>query len=606
MKHLLLFISTVFLALTLPAQTDYATYNSIKPQNKKLIFIDNFDNNNNEWFLGIKEGIWRESIENGFFYFEALENKAKEDYIKVPFDSSKDFEIEVKMKHNGGDETRANGFQWGKSVNTNYQYDFMFSGNGQYTIDKYTGEFHDYVPFTESALVKKKDFNKMTIRKVKNTYYFFLNESLVHTTPFEPFFGDYIGLQTAEMSQIVVDYIKINQIVSSAKKQDLTINIKDHDFFSKNGNAETGQPIHLTLEIVNESQSSISNLNINYQLPKGISVISNTLKNIELQAQETKECELVFFLTDQFTQAKGTITFDIPQVTQSNANNYKVSFEKGKALPSKANEFATSEKLVYRGDPLKGLNMGAVMQNIQIGKYYALIIGIDNYSGAWDKLNNAVSDAKAVETILKSKYQFDNIITLYNAEATRENILAKLEWLMNTVKEDDNVFIYYSGHGEYNKTLNKGFWVPVDATVESMTKYIANDNIKTFLSGIKSKHTLLVSDACFSGDIFRGKTLTIPYEGGGKYYNKVYSLNSRKAIASGGLEPVMDGGKDGHSVFAYYFLRALSNNNNKYIDASQLYDAIKIPIVNNSEQTPGFSPIKNTGDEGGQFVFIKK
>ena len=68
----------------------------------------------------------------------------------------------------------------------------------------------------------------------------------------------------------------------------------------------------------------------------------------------------------------------------------------------------------------------------------------------------------------------------------------------------------------------------------------------------------------------------------------------------------MDGGKDGHSVFAYYFLRTLRNNQSKYFDAGQLYTKIKIPVINNSEQTPKISPIKKTGDEGGQFLFIKK
>ena len=81
---------------------------------------------------------------------------------------------------------------------------------------------------------------------------------------------------------------------------------------------------------------------------------------------------------------------------------------------------------------------------------------------------------------------------------------------------------------------------------------------------------------------------------------------SRSAITSGGIEPVMDGGREGHSVFAYYLLKALRLNDRKFYDASQLYGAIKIPVINNSEQSPKFEPIKNTGDEGGQFIFIKE
>lgn len=265
---------------------------------------------------------------------------------------------------------------------------------------------------------------------------------------------------------------------------------------------------------------------------------------------------------------------------------------------------------LYRGggDPLAGMNVKSTAnkQPIQIGNYYALIIGIDNYTGEWAKLKNAVADAKAVENLLKTKYRFNSFRTLYNEQATRDNVIKEFEWLVKNVKATDNLLIYYSGHGEFKQELNKGYWVPVDAATMSTSNFISNNDIQTFLSGIKSKHTLLIADACFSGDIFRGKTVSVPYENSDKYYEKVYNLPSRKAISSGGIEPVMDGGRDGHSVFAYYLLKTLNTNTSKYYDASQLYDNIKIPIVNNSEQTPNFNPIKDSGDEGGQFLFILK
>jgi len=169
------------------------------------------------------------------------------------------------------------------------------------------------------------------------------------------------------------------------------------------------------------------------------------------------------------------------------------------------------------------------------------------------------------------------------------------------------VFIYYSGHGEYKQDLNKGFWVPVDATTNTSTsKYISNSDLQNLMGGIKSKHTLLVADACFSGDIFRGNTVNVPFEESEKYYKEVHGLASRQAMTSGGIEPVMDGGKDGHSVFAYYLLKAMNENQNKYMDVGQIYNKVKIPVINNSEQSPKLAPVKNTGDEGGQFIFIKK
>ena len=281
---------------------------------------------------------------------------------------------------------------------------------------------------------------------------------------------------------------------------------------------------------------------------------------------------------------------------------------KNEDMGKRLNEPSEGSGTLFRGsgDPLKGLNVTKAIKEMEIGKYYALIIGIDEYSGSWSPLRNAVNDSKAVEKLLRSKYKFDVFKTLINGEATRGAIIRELEWLVDNVKEKDNVFVYYSGHGEFKQNLNKGYWVPVDATTASTSQYVSNSDLKTFLGGIKSKHTLLISDACFSGDIFRGNTISVPFEDSEKYYKRNHALVSRQALTSGGVEPVMDGGKDGHSVFAYYFLKALSNNNSQFYDASELYNSIRIPVINNSVQSPNFKPIHDTGDEGGQFIFIQK
>lgn len=246
---------------------------------------------------------------------------------------------------------------------------------------------------------------------------------------------------------------------------------------------------------------------------------------------------------------------------------------------------------------------------IDIGKYYALIIGIDSYTGEWPRLKNAVHDAKGVKEVLESQYRFDHIETLLNQEATRDKIIGKLEWLSEELQEDDNLLIYYSGHGEFKENLNKGYWVPVDATGRSTANYVSNADLQTFLNGIRTRHTLLISDACFSGDIFRSRTTSLSsddFDSMDRYFQEVYNRSSRQAITSGGIEPVMDGGRDGHSVFTYYFLQALKQNRDPYYDAGQVFERLKIPVANNSEQTPILQAIKNTGDEGGQFIFVRK
>jgi hypothetical protein len=87
---------------------------------------------------------------------------------------------------------------------------------------------------------------------------------------------------------------------------------------------------------------------------------------------------------------------------------------------------------------------------------------------------------------------------------------------------------------------------------------------------------------------------------------KESSRKSRQALTSGGVEPVLDGGREGHSVFAYYFLQAMVNLRGAYFDAGQVYDELRFPVTRNSDQIPQFAPIKDTGDEGGQFIFVRK
>ncbi len=402
---------------------------------------------------------------------------------------------------------------------------------------------------------------------------------------------------------------------SRGSQQYSYIMVMGHSFSSATGKAEIGAPITLKVKIKNTSEGTANNIKVNFHMPDKVLAVDKISEKIPtLGAGEEKEISMQFYADKDFKQDKIKLALTIDGAAFTNANDLIMAITMNENLPGgevySAEVIAAAmptEKPLYRGggDPLKGLNVSKA-KDMQIGDYYALIIAIDQYKGHWTPLQNAVNDAKAVEALLRSKYKFDHFRSLYNASATRTNIIKEMEWLVANVKEVDNLFIYYSGHGEFKKELNKGYWVPVDATTSSTSNYISNSDIQTFLGGIRSKHTLLVSDACFSGDIFRGNTVSVPFDASEKYYKEVHNLISRQALTSGGLEPVMDGGREGHSVFAYYFLKTLRANENKYFDAGQLYTKIKIPVINNSEQTPKIAPVKNSGDEGGQFIFIRK
>lgn len=242
------------------------------------------------------------------------------------------------------------------------------------------------------------------------------------------------------------------------------------------------------------------------------------------------------------------------------------------------------------------------VEQVQMGEFWALLIGIDDYDH-WPKLTTPVNDTRVLERTLVTRYGFssDRIKSLTNRQATREGILEGLEWLINGAGEHDNVLIYYAGHGEEDKVT--GYWVPVEAKRDKKGAYVSNSTIRDYVGTMRAKHVYLVADSCFSGSLFAGATRSKPATINGRYYQEVYNRLSRQGLTSGGNEPVSDAGYDGHSVFAYYLLKALRENTEPYLTASALFDRIAVPVANNSKQTPISRPIRDVRDEGGEFLF---
>jgi len=116
--------------------------------------------------------------------------------------------------------------------------------------------------------------------------------------------------------------------------------------------------------------------------------------------------------------------------------------------------------------------------------------------------------------------------------------------------------------------------------------------------GIKSKHTVLISDACLSGGILKERAV---FENS-RAILEVYKLPSRKAMTSGTLTTVPD-----KSVFIQYLVKNLVNNRAPLLSADQLFRNFKTAVINNSVngQVPQYGPISQAGDEGGDFIFLR-
>lgn len=244
------------------------------------------------------------------------------------------------------------------------------------------------------------------------------------------------------------------------------------------------------------------------------------------------------------------------------------------------------------------------------GVYRALIIGNNDYGNGktpWPTLKTALKGAHAVKNILQQDYGFTDVQLLENA--TRRDVLIALQELSRRVLSNDNVLVYYAGHGYLDEETNKGYWVPVDAKGVDQTTFLRNSTIRDELTIIasRSRHTLLISDSCFSGTLLRSGSRGITADSGTEaYYQKVASKKSVQIMSAGGVEFVDDNyNRSGHSPFTYFLLNELKTNNRPLLTMSELSTNVEKAVANNVAQVPESGVLQGAGDELGEFIFIK-
>lgn len=232
---------------------------------------------------------------------------------------------------------------------------------------------------------------------------------------------------------------------------------------------------------------------------------------------------------------------------------------------------------------------------------YALLIGVQEYQdSAIVSLNEPLKDAAQLKEILITQYLFDSVDVTILANPTFEEINVAFDELSHRITPNDNLLIFYAGHGYFDEKTNIGYWLPADAKEKNRAKWFRNSALVENIGAINSKHTLLIADACFSGGIFKTRSVGALNNASVDIAN-LMKRASRKAMTSGSLTTVPD-----KSVFMKYLLKTLDENENKYLPSEELFDVVRMAMRNNAGTKPLYGEIQNAGDEGGDFVLMRR
>lgn len=245
----------------------------------------------------------------------------------------------------------------------------------------------------------------------------------------------------------------------------------------------------------------------------------------------------------------------------------------------------------------------ATTPTVGAGRFYALVIGNSDYRHL-SPLKTAAADARAVEAVLRERYGFETTVLL---DADRQQLVAALKSLSRDVDEEASLLIYYAGHGYYDREADKGYWLPVDARPGDSAKWVSAEDITADAKVIPARHVLIVSDSDYSGTVYRAAGAAAPTPlGRDKFIEKVSERKSRTLLASGGNRPVEEEGGE-HSIFASAFVRGLSEMERETFTGMELFrDYVLESVAGKAKQTPEYSVLKNSGHDGGEFIFVRK
>lgn len=240
------------------------------------------------------------------------------------------------------------------------------------------------------------------------------------------------------------------------------------------------------------------------------------------------------------------------------------------------------------------------------GRRHALVIANQQYK-RWTPLDTPRADAQAVASVLKQRFGFE--VTVLQ-DVTRQQLLSGLSKLRQQVGPQDQVVVYYAGHGQMDTVTARGYWIPVDGDENDIAQWVSVIDVTDQLSAMSARHVLVIADSCYSGTLTRSlvptvdQALTIEQRLGP--LRQLSQQRARVAMTSGGMEPVVDGGSINHSLFARSLLDVLGQVRSP-MAAQELHGAVAARFAHLArrlkiQQQPQYAPIGFAGHEAGDFV----
>nr|VFK14709.1 MAG: WD domain-containing protein, G-beta repeat-containing protein [Candidatus Kentron sp. LFY] len=244
---------------------------------------------------------------------------------------------------------------------------------------------------------------------------------------------------------------------------------------------------------------------------------------------------------------------------------------------------------------------------LRYGKSHALLVGVSDYrwGSGWKDLDSIPGELDRVAEAL-SAVGFEEIVRIMDPDD--DELRAAFENFKDEYGFDENnrLLFFFAGHGHTDQD-GTGYLVPRDAPDPRrnrkgfLKKALAMSQILAWARQIKARHALFLFDSCFSGSVFRERSL--PKEP--PHITRLTARRVRQFITAGSAdEPV-----PARSTFAPAFSDALAHgkgdlDGDGYVTGMELGLHLEAEVAKYTQQTPQFGKIDEYELSQGDFVFV--
>ncbi|MCP5529336.1 MAG: caspase family protein [Opitutaceae bacterium] len=269
------------------------------------------------------------------------------------------------------------------------------------------------------------------------------------------------------------------------------------------------------------------------------------------------------------------------------------------ALNAQGTESAPDEVIVWSQASPAAADTGGLALHV-------VTIGVNTYQNPAYNLNYARADATAVDAALRARlgplFTRTHFHTLYDAEATRANILATLDTVKREAGPRDTFVLYYAGHGVMSEEDDPEFFLAPHEITQLYGERrvlrrlgVSSEELLAYSRDIPAQKQLFILDACQSA----GALKTLASRGAVEeraIAQLARSSGTHWLTATGSEQFATEFAKLGHGAFTHVLLEALggaADAGDGLVTVNELkaYLEAKVPALTAAEKGAAQYPV---------------